>query len=81
MKASDISLQDIFRFARGDEELATALSFIQVEYGLLELLALWDAFVDESNFIGQTYGSHESVAFSFYDALLIFIADPEPLCQ
>lgn len=53
--------------------LAEATSFIQVEYGISELQASWDGFVQTSDHYGQNYKSRKEVYAEFANALADYI--------
>lgn len=63
--------------ASGDSELAHATSFIQVEYGKADLLALWDAFVHTSHEFDINYKSKKHICSEFALALNAYIEDEE----
>jgi hypothetical protein len=64
--------------AAGHLELARSTSFIQVEYGKNELLALWDAFVDSSDDFDLDFKSRKHICKEFARALNAYIDDEEP---
>jgi hypothetical protein len=72
MKASQCSLDHVFAIAAKDEDLALVLSFIQVEFGLAELQANWDGFVDSTDHYGQNFKSKRDVANNFGSSLVDF---------
>ena len=55
MKASDCTFDKMLVVAAANPMLAEAASYIQVEYGLAELQACWDGFVDTSDHYGQEF--------------------------
>jgi hypothetical protein len=82
MKASDITFESMMRFAAGNFTLAEATSFLQVEYGMSELRACWDGFVDTSNNAELTFKDRKTLCNEFTAALsdyIIFIDDEAPL--
>ena len=82
MKASDITFESMMRFAAGNFTLAEATSFLQVEYGMSELRACWDGFVDTSNNAELTFKNRKHLCNEFTAALsdyIIFIDDEAPL--
>ena len=70
MKATQCSLQTVLSAAKKDEDIALVLSFLQVEFGLAELQANWDGFVDSSEHYEITYKSRKDVANQFAGALV-----------
>ena len=72
MKATQCSLQTVFKAAEKDEDIALVLSFIQVEFGLAELQANWDGFVDSSEHYEITYKSRKDVANQFAGSIVDF---------
>ena len=82
MKASDITFDSMMRFAAGNFTLAEATSFLQVEYGMSELRACWDGFVDTSNNAELTFKDRKTLCNEFTAALsdyIIFLDDEAPL--
>jgi hypothetical protein len=69
MKASAISFEKMRVLAACNRQLAVATSFMQVEYGLLELQAAWDGFVDVSDNYNQTFVNRKGVLKEFTYAL------------
>ncbi len=69
MKPSQITLDDIRALASGMPDLALALSFVQVEEGLDELVGMWDGFQDANNFFEQTFDDKRDCAVQFGIAL------------
>lgn len=53
--------------------LSEATSFIQVEYGVLEVQACWDGFVDTSDNAGLTFKDLSDVCSHFAVALTDYI--------
>ena len=82
MKASEITFESMMRFAAGNFTLAEATSFLQVEYGMSELRACWDGFVDTSNNAELTFKDRKTLCNEFTAALsdyIIFLDDEAPL--
>jgi hypothetical protein len=82
MKASDITFESMMRFAAGNFTLAEATSFLQVEYGMSELRACWDGFVDTSNNAELTFKDRKTLCNEFTAVLsdyIIFIDGEAPL--
>lgn len=69
MKASKCSLEDIFRIGLTNKDLGMILSFVQVEYGLVELQGHWDGFSSASDNYGLSFQTKKHVAASFAEAL------------
>jgi hypothetical protein len=65
-------MRDLFKIASTDEDLATILSFVQVEYGLLELQGHWDGFCAASDNFGVSFKNKRDVANNFGAALVEF---------
>ena len=82
MKASEITFESMMRFAAGNFTLAEATSFLQVEYGMSELRACWDGFVDTSNNAELTFKDRKNLCNEFTAALsdyIIVLDDEAPL--
>ena len=82
MKASDVTFESMMRFAAGNFTLAEATSFLQVEYGMDELRACWDGFVDTSNNADLEFKDRKTICNEFTAALsdyIIFIDESAPL--
>lgn len=73
MLASKVSFDQMMKAAAKDRTLAYATSFVQVEYGVLELLACWDGFVNTSDAFSQEFKSRKQVCQEFTDALTEYI--------
>lgn len=61
--------------------LAESTSFIQVEYGLSELEACWQGFVDTSDHYGETFTSRKQICEEFTHALsdyIEYLSEPTP---
>ena len=46
MKASEVNFEEVMRAACRNRNFAEVASFMQVEYGIKELEAAWDAYRD-----------------------------------
>jgi hypothetical protein len=82
MKASDITFESMMRFAAGNFTLAEATSYLQVEFGMAELQACWDGFVDTSNNAELTFKNRKTLCNEFTAALsdyIIYLDDEAPL--
>lgn len=73
MKASNCSFNDMLAAAAKDFSLATATSYLQVEYGLDELEACWDGFVHTSDHHGLEFRSRKNICSEFSNALNEYI--------
>ena len=73
MRASDITFESMMRFAAGNFTLAEATSFIQVEYGIDDLHACWDGFVDTSDHAGLEFKDRKTICNEFTAALSDYI--------
>jgi hypothetical protein len=69
MKATDCSLNEVFQVAKTSKDLAMILSFIQVEFGMKELLSHWGGFTDVSDHYGVEFEDKRDVANHFGEAL------------
>jgi hypothetical protein len=78
MVASQVTFEQMMRVAAGDSGLAHATSFMQVEYGVSELLATWDGFVDTSDRYQVTFKNRKDVCNNFANALSEYIQYLEP---
>ena len=65
------SLDELFKYGKQDQDFATFLSFIQVEYGLAYLKEQWDSFTDYSSIIHnlEPFIATESTYKEFAQAL------------
>lgn len=69
MKASAVSFEKMRILAACSPRLSVATSFIQVEYGLSELHAIWDGFADVSDHYGLNFPTRKRILLDFTDAL------------
>ena len=69
MKASEVTFDKMRIVARNNPELGVPASYMQVEYGLKELEACWDGFVQTSDNFGQEFNSRKQVCLEFANAL------------
>jgi len=82
MKASDITFESMMRFAADNFTLAEATSFLQVEFGISELRACWDGFVDTSNEARITFKDRKTICNEFTEALseyVIYLDESAPI--
>ena len=69
MFASDVTFEQMRRASRNLSELGVPASYLQVEYGLLELEACWDGFVHTSDHHQQTCKTRKAIYQEFANAL------------
>jgi len=69
MNISQCSFKQMMTFAAGNKKLAEATSFVQVEYGLDELRASWDGFVDTSKEYGVEFRTRKHIFSEFANVL------------
>jgi len=69
MIASDVTFEQMRRASRNLSELGVPASYMQVEYGLLELEACWDGFVHTSDYHQQTFKTRKEIYQEFANAL------------
>ena len=82
MKASDVNFESMMRFASGNFTLAEATSFLQVEYGMSDLRACWEGFVDTSDEAGLEFKDRKTICNEFTAALsdyIIYLDESAPL--
>ena len=82
MKASDITFESMMRFAANNFLLAQATSYFQVEFGIAELRACWDGFVDTSNNAELNFKDRVVLCNEFTAALsdyIIYLDEEAPL--
>jgi DNA-binding Xre family transcriptional regulator len=82
MNASQVTFDRMMIYRKVNRLLSDATSFIQVEYGVAEVQACWDGFVDTSDNAGLTFKdladvcSHFAVALTDY---IEYLSEPSPL--
>ena len=82
MIASDFTFDQMRRSAKNMQELGVLASYFQVEYGLSELEACWDGFVDTSDAFDLTFKNRKHVCLEFANALseyLEFLGEQIPV--
>ncbi len=82
MIASEVPFNQMMRVAAGNPDLGVPASYMQVEYGLDELIACWDGFVHTSDAYGLEFKSRKHVCLEFSDALneyLEYLGEPVSL--
>jgi hypothetical protein len=82
MFASEVLFNQMMRVAAGNPDLGVPASYMQVEYGLDELVACWDGFVHTSDSHGLEFKSRKHVCLEFSDALneyLEYLGEPVSL--
>ena len=78
MNITQCSFRQMMTIAAGNEKLAKATSFVQVEYGLKELQACWDGFVDTSAHYSVEFNTRKHLCSEFADALLEYAEYLQP---
>jgi hypothetical protein len=73
MIASQVTFEQMKRYAANNPDLGEATSFLQVEYGISELHACWDGFVHTSDAFNQEFKSRKQVCAEFTYALTEYI--------
>jgi hypothetical protein len=82
MNASQVTFDRMMIYRKINRLLSDATSFMQVEYGVSEVQACWDGFIDTSDNAGLTFKdlddvcSHFAVALSDY---IEYLSEPSPL--
>ena len=82
MKASQVTFDRMMIYRKINRLLSDATSFMQVEYGVSEVQACWDGFIDTSDNAGLTFKdladvcSHFAVALTDY---IEYLGEPSPL--
>ena len=82
MNASEVTFEQMRRASRNLSELGVPASYLQVEYGLLELEACWDGFVHTSDHHQQTFKTRKEIYQEFANALseyLEYLGESIPL--
>jgi len=80
MKASKCSFEKMLETACYIPDLAMATSFTQVEFGISELKACWDGFVDTSDDQDKHFTTETQICLKFTRALqdyLKFVQEKE----
>ena len=78
MNITQCSFNQMMAIASGNPDLAKATSFVQVEYGLDELRASWDGFVDTSKHYSVEFNTRKHLCNEFAKALAEYIVYLEP---
>jgi hypothetical protein len=73
MIASQVTFEQMMRYAANNPDLGEATSFLQVEYGISELHACWDGFIHTSDTFNQEFKSRKQVCAEFTYALTEYI--------
>jgi hypothetical protein len=82
MNASQVSFDRMMIYRKVHPMLSDATSFIQVEYGVAEVKACWDGFIDTSDNAGLTFKDLDDVCSHFAVALtdyIEYLSEPSPL--
>ena len=61
------------RVAASNRQLAEATSYVQVEYGLADLLACWEGFTHTSDAFNQEFKSRKQICAEFTYAITEYI--------
>jgi hypothetical protein len=69
MKASECSFEKMIKTSCYIPDLAMATSFTQVEFGIAELHACWDGFVDTSDDQDKHFTTGTQICLNFTSAL------------
>jgi hypothetical protein len=78
MNISQCSFKQMMTIAAGNKKLAEATSFVQVEFGILELQACWDGFVDTSAHYSVEFNTRKHLCDEFANALTEYAEYLEP---
>jgi len=81
MIASRVTFDQMRHAASSNPKLGVPTSYLQVEYGLAELEACWDGFVQTSDDLEITFKNKKHVCSEFADALhdyLNFLGESVP---
>ena len=78
MNISQCSFKQMMTIAAGNKKLAEATSFVQVEFGILELHACWDGFVDTSKEYGVEFNTRKHLCDEFANALIEYAEYLQP---
>jgi len=78
MNISQCSFKQMMTVAAGNKKLAEATSFVQVEFGILELQACWDGFVDTSAHYSVEFNTRKHLCEEFANALAEYAEYLEP---
>ena len=73
MIASKCTFEQMMTTAAGNFLLAEATSFVQVEYGMDDLKASWQGFVDTSDEHNMEFKSRKDICINFAHALSNYI--------
>jgi hypothetical protein len=73
MIASKCTFEQMMTAAAGNFLLAEATSFVQVEYGMDDLKASWQGFVDTSDEHNMEFKSRKDICINFAHALSNYI--------
>jgi len=70
MNISQCSFKQMMTIAADNKKLAEVTSFVQIEYGLKELEACWDGFVDTSKHYDIEFNTRKHLCDEFANALI-----------
>lgn len=78
MNITQCSFEQMMTVAAGNKKLAEVTSFMQVEYGIDELRASWNGFVDTSKHFGIEFKTRKHLCEEFAIALAEYVKYLEP---
>jgi hypothetical protein len=78
MNITQCSFEQMMTQAAGNPELAKATSFMQVEYGIDDLRASWDGFVDTSKYYKVEFKTRKHLCERFAETLADYIDYLQP---
>ena len=73
MIASQVTFEQMMRYAANNADLGEATSVLQVEYGIFELDACSDGFIHTSDTFNQEFKTRKQVCAEFTYALTEYI--------
>jgi hypothetical protein len=73
MRASGCSFNQMMKIRASKPVLAQATSFMQIEFGIDELIASWRGFVDITDECGMEFLNRKEICDEFTDALTEYI--------
>jgi len=79
MRASELTFQNVLDAALRCREYAETRSFMQVEYGIKELEAAWDAYRDSSDYCNEEFQDANHVYSEFYHLVAEYAEEYESL--
>ena len=79
MKATEVSFEEVMKAGCRNRYFAEIASFMQVEYGIKELEAAWDAYRDSSEYCNEEFESKNHIYNEFYHLVSEYAAEYESL--